>query len=148
MTTITLRCTKCGSDAGFLIESQDKKVLPIKGKLSLDSIKKTVLVTCTYCNNRWGQAPLSLLKRESRESKHKELREIERRLAVLRRTLAQKKKEGYESAFFSEWQPSVIEMLREEAESEYRASIRALEESITSHEEMLEDRLQQQSRKQ
>lgn len=58
--SITLRCSKCGSDAGFLIETQDRKTLPVKGKLPLDRIKKAVLVTCTYCNNRWDHAPISL----------------------------------------------------------------------------------------
>ena len=58
--SITLRCSKCGSDAGFLIETQDRKTLPVKGKLPLDRIKKAVLVTCTYCNNRWDHAPVTL----------------------------------------------------------------------------------------
>ena len=58
--SITLRCSKCGSDAGFLIETQDRKTLPVKGKLPLDRIKKAVLVTCTYCNNRWDHVPMVL----------------------------------------------------------------------------------------
>ena len=57
---VNLRCGKCGSDAGFLIETQDRKTLPVKGKLPLDRIKKAVLVTCTYCNNRWDHAPVIL----------------------------------------------------------------------------------------
>lgn len=55
-----LRCSKCGSDAGFLIELQDRKVLDVKAQLALDRIKKSVLVTCTYCNNRWDHVPVSL----------------------------------------------------------------------------------------
>lgn len=58
--SILLRCSKCGSDAGFLIETQDRKTLPVKGKLPLDRIKKAVLVTCTYCNNRWDHVPIAL----------------------------------------------------------------------------------------
>lgn len=58
--SILLRCSKCGSDAGFLIETQDRKTLPVKGKLPLDRIMKAVLVTCTYCNNRWDHVPISL----------------------------------------------------------------------------------------
>lgn len=58
--SILLRCSKCGSDAGFLIETQDRKTLPVKGKLPLDRIKKAVLVTCTYCNNRWDHVPMVL----------------------------------------------------------------------------------------
>jgi DNA-directed RNA polymerase subunit RPC12/RpoP len=57
---VLLRCAKCGSDAGFLIETQDRKVLEVGGRLPIDRIKKTVLVTCTYCNNRWDHVPISL----------------------------------------------------------------------------------------
>lgn len=57
---LLLRCSKCGSDAGFLIETQDRKVLEVKGKLPVDRIKKAVLVTCVYCNNRWDHAPISV----------------------------------------------------------------------------------------
>jgi hypothetical protein len=57
---VQLRCSKCGSDAGFLIQTSDKKVLEVPGKLSVDRIKKTVLVTCTYCNNNWDHVPISL----------------------------------------------------------------------------------------
>jgi DNA-directed RNA polymerase subunit RPC12/RpoP len=55
-----LRCSKCGSDAGFLIELQDRKILDVKAQLALDRIKKSVLVTCTYCNNRWDHVPVML----------------------------------------------------------------------------------------
>lgn len=58
--SILLRCSKCGSHAGFLIETQDRKTLDVKGSLQLDRIKKAVLVTCTYCNNRWDHVPISL----------------------------------------------------------------------------------------
>lgn len=58
--SILLRCSKCGSHAGFLIETQDRKTLDVKGSLALDRIKKAVLVTCTYCNNRWDHVPITL----------------------------------------------------------------------------------------
>jgi predicted molibdopterin-dependent oxidoreductase YjgC len=54
-----LRCSKCGSDAGFLIETQDRRILEVK-RLALDRVVKSVLVTCTYCNNRWDHVPVSL----------------------------------------------------------------------------------------
>ena len=57
---LLLRCSKCGSDAGFLIETQGRKVLEVKGRLPLDRIKKAVLVTCTYCNNRWDHVPITI----------------------------------------------------------------------------------------
>ncbi|MEK6985543.1 MAG: hypothetical protein AABX89_04075 [Candidatus Thermoplasmatota archaeon] len=57
---VLLRCSKCGSDAGFLIQTSDKKVLEVSGKLAVDRIKKSVLVTCTYCNNNWDHVPISL----------------------------------------------------------------------------------------
>lgn len=55
-----LRCSKCGSDSGFLIETQDRKILEVRNTLSMDRIKKSVLVTCMYCNNRWDHVPVSL----------------------------------------------------------------------------------------
>ncbi len=55
-----LRCSKCGSDAGFLIETSDRKTIEVKGRLPLERIMKTVLVTCVYCNNRWDHAPMTL----------------------------------------------------------------------------------------
>jgi DNA-directed RNA polymerase subunit RPC12/RpoP len=58
--SLLLRCAKCGSHSGFLIETQDRKTLEVKGSLGLDRIKKAVLVTCTYCNNRWDHVPISL----------------------------------------------------------------------------------------
>lgn len=57
---VLLRCSKCGSDTGFLIETHDKDVLEIEGRLQTDRIKATVLVTCTYCNARWDQVPARL----------------------------------------------------------------------------------------
>ena len=57
---VLLRCAKCGSDAGFLIETSDRKTLEVKGKLPMERILKSVLVTCTYCNNRWDHAPVML----------------------------------------------------------------------------------------
>ncbi|MHB1262600.1 MAG: hypothetical protein ACYC2H_12895 [Thermoplasmatota archaeon] len=58
--SLLLRCAKCGSHSGFLIETQDRKTLEVKGSLGLDRIKKAVLVTCTYCNNRWDHVPMTL----------------------------------------------------------------------------------------
>jgi hypothetical protein len=55
-----IRCSKCGSDAGFLVETADRKVLDVKGKLAMDRIMKSVLLTCTYCNNRWDFVPVIL----------------------------------------------------------------------------------------
>jgi len=55
-----LRCSKCGSDSGFLVETQDRKVLDVKARVALDRIKRSVLVTCTYCNNRWDHVPVTL----------------------------------------------------------------------------------------
>jgi len=55
---VLLRCSKCGSDAGFLIETGDRKTLEVKGKLPMERILKSVLVTCTYCNNRWDHVPV------------------------------------------------------------------------------------------
>lgn len=57
---VLLRCSKCGSDSGFLVETQDRKTLEVKGKLPMERILKSVLVTCTYCNNRWDHVPVSL----------------------------------------------------------------------------------------
>ncbi|HET6399388.1 MAG TPA: hypothetical protein VFH47_07530 [Candidatus Thermoplasmatota archaeon] len=57
---VNLRCAKCGSDSGFLIETSDKKVLTVKGKLPTDRILKTVLCTCMYCNNHWDHVPITL----------------------------------------------------------------------------------------
>lgn len=57
--SLLLRCAKCGSHSGFLVETQDRKTLTVKGSLGLDRIKKAVLVTCTYCNNRWDHVPIT-----------------------------------------------------------------------------------------
>ncbi|HLF16771.1 MAG TPA: hypothetical protein VI796_05000 [Candidatus Thermoplasmatota archaeon] len=57
---VLLRCAKCGSDAGFLVQTADNKVLEVKGKLPTDRIKRTVLITCVYCNNRWDHVPITL----------------------------------------------------------------------------------------
>ena len=65
--SILLRCSKCGSHAGFLIETQDRKTLDVKGSLQLDRIKKAVLVTCTYCNNRWDHVPMVLVDKSLEE---------------------------------------------------------------------------------
>ncbi len=58
--SVLLRCAKCGSDSGFLIETQDRKILEVKGNLATDRIKRSVLVTCMYCNNRWDHVPMTL----------------------------------------------------------------------------------------
>jgi DNA-directed RNA polymerase subunit RPC12/RpoP len=52
-----LRCAKCGSDAGFLVETRDGRTLEVRGQLGTDRIKRNVLATCTYCNHRWDQGP-------------------------------------------------------------------------------------------
>ncbi|MGB1698187.1 MAG: hypothetical protein ACPHK8_07285 [Thermoplasmatota archaeon] len=61
---VDLRCNKCGSSEGFLIETQDGKELPIKGRLNVDRILKTVHVTCTYCNNDWSHVPIRLVDKD------------------------------------------------------------------------------------
>ncbi len=58
---VNLRCSKCGSDAGFLIETREGKKMDIKGNLDQDRIKATVRVTCTYCNSTWDHAPVRLV---------------------------------------------------------------------------------------
>lgn len=58
---MVLRCSKCGSDADFLIETANGKTLDVKGKLPLRRIMKTVLVTCAYCNARWDHVPVDLV---------------------------------------------------------------------------------------
>lgn len=58
---VNLRCSKCGSDAGFLIETQDGRTIEVKKSLSTDRILKTVHVTCTYCNSHWDHAPIALV---------------------------------------------------------------------------------------
>ncbi len=58
---VNLRCSKCGSDAKFLIETQDGRRLEIPGHLDQDRIKATVRVTCTYCNLTWDHAPVRLV---------------------------------------------------------------------------------------
>ncbi len=55
-----LRCAKCGSDAGFLIETQEGKTLEVRGQLSTERIRKSVLVTCEYCNTRWDHVPIAV----------------------------------------------------------------------------------------
>lgn len=74
---VLLRCSKCGSDAGFLIETGDRKTLEVKGKLPMERILKTVLVTCTYCNTRWDHVPISL------KSKDEEFVPVAERKVVL-----------------------------------------------------------------
>jgi len=62
-----LRCSKCGSDSGFLIEMQDGKTLEVRGRLDTERIRRTVLVTCTYCNHRWDHAPIALVDKRLEE---------------------------------------------------------------------------------
>ncbi len=57
---VNLRCSKCGSDAGFLIETQAGKTMDVRGSLSTDRIKASVRVTCLYCNLTWDHAPVAL----------------------------------------------------------------------------------------
>lgn len=63
-----LRCAKCGSDAGFLVETSSGKTLEVKGNLQTERIKKTVAVTCYYCNNRWDHVPITLHERHDEVS--------------------------------------------------------------------------------
>lgn len=58
---VNLRCSKCGSDAGFLVETQAGQSLEVQGNLDQDRIKATVRVTCTYCNTTWDHAPIRLM---------------------------------------------------------------------------------------
>jgi len=62
-----LRCAKCGSDAGFLIDTKDGRLLEVKSRLPVDRIKATVHVTCTYCNSRWDQVPMTLVDKSLEE---------------------------------------------------------------------------------
>lgn len=64
---VNLRCSKCGSHAGFLIETSNGKTLEIPGQIGVERIKATVRVTCTYCNNLWDHAPISLIDKELEE---------------------------------------------------------------------------------
>jgi hypothetical protein len=57
---VNLRCSRCGSSEGFLIETQDGKTVDIRGSLSTDRILKTVHVTCVYCNTHWDHVPIRL----------------------------------------------------------------------------------------
>ena len=68
---VLLRCAKCGSDAGFLIKTQDGKTLDVKGRLGTDRIKRTVQVTCTYCNNAWDHIPVLLMDKSIEEAVQK-----------------------------------------------------------------------------
>ncbi len=58
---VNLRCSKCGSDAGFLIETQAGKTMEVRGSLSTDRIKASVRVTCMYCNLTWDHVPVRLV---------------------------------------------------------------------------------------
>lgn len=55
-----LRCSKCGSDRGFLVETADGRKLEVLGQLGTERIRKSVLVTCEYCNNRWDHVPVAI----------------------------------------------------------------------------------------
>ncbi len=57
---VNLRCSKCGSDSGFLIDTSDRQI-EVRGTLDQDRIKATVRVTCTYCNCTWDHAPVRLV---------------------------------------------------------------------------------------
>jgi DNA-directed RNA polymerase subunit RPC12/RpoP len=69
---VNLRCSKCGSHAGFLIETSNGKTLEVKGQLGVERIQATVRVTCTYCNAVWDHAPMKLVDNsvESRMGRH------------------------------------------------------------------------------
>ena len=68
---VNLRCSKCGSDSGFLIETQDGRALEIRGNLTTDRIKATVRVTCTYCNSTWDHAPVRLVDKNLQDAFHR-----------------------------------------------------------------------------
>ena len=57
---VNLRCSKCGSHSGFLIETSSGQTLEVKGTLGVERIKATVRVTCTYCNAVWDHVPMKL----------------------------------------------------------------------------------------
>ncbi len=65
---VKLRCSKCGSDSKFLVETQDGRKLEIKGNLDQDRIKATVRVTCTYCNSTWDHAPVRITDRNMQDA--------------------------------------------------------------------------------
>lgn len=69
---VNLRCSKCGSSAGFLIETSSGQTLDVKGTLGVERIKATVRVTCTYCNSVWDHVPMKLVDHgvESRMGRH------------------------------------------------------------------------------
>ncbi len=56
----TLRCSKCGSDSGFMLQTHGGKTLEVSRPLPLDRIRASVLVTCTYCNYKWDQVPIRI----------------------------------------------------------------------------------------
>ena len=58
---VNLRCSKCGSDSGFMIETRNGQTVEIKGSLGVERIQATVRVTCVYCNNLWDNAPIRLV---------------------------------------------------------------------------------------
>lgn len=55
-TSIFLRCAKCGSDDGFIIELKNGRILEVK-QIIIERIKATVRVTCAYCNTTWDHVP-------------------------------------------------------------------------------------------
>ncbi|MGB1586864.1 MAG: hypothetical protein ACPHID_07460 [Thermoplasmatota archaeon] len=69
---VNLRCSKCGSHSGFLIETSGGQTLDVKGTLGVERIKATVRCTCTYCNNVWDHVPVKLVDTsvESRMGRH------------------------------------------------------------------------------
>lgn len=67
---VNLRCSRCGSAEGFLIETGSGKTLDIKGSLSTDRILKTVHVTCVYCNTHWDHVPVKVDEKTLEEPLH------------------------------------------------------------------------------
>jgi hypothetical protein len=69
---VNLRCSKCGSDSGFLIETSHGKTLEVRGTLGVERIHATVRVTCTYCNNLWDHVQVKLVDHsvEARMGRH------------------------------------------------------------------------------
>ncbi len=62
-----LRCCKCGSDSGFMIQTRAGDVLDVPRKLPVDRIRNTVHVTCTYCNYKWDHVPVTLNNKDLEE---------------------------------------------------------------------------------
>lgn len=53
-----LRCSRCGSEEGFIIKPLGSKAPGVRNdRVPLSSLLQKTDVTCTYCNNRWEFVP-------------------------------------------------------------------------------------------